>query len=57
MPKPSKGESEKDYVARAIPMLMKEGTAKDNKQAVAIAYSMYAEHSARKRFKKTYKED
>jgi hypothetical protein len=31
MPKPKKGESEKDYVSRAIPMLMDEGTAKDNK--------------------------
>jgi hypothetical protein len=57
MPKPVKGESEKDYVSRAIPMLLKEGTAKDQSQAAAIAYSMYEEHHARKRFKKTYKEE
>jgi len=41
MPKPKSGESEKDFVSRCIPIVMKEGTAKDNKQAVAICYSMY----------------
>lgn len=43
MPSPRKGEKEKEYVSRAIPMLMKEGTAKNSKQAVAIAHSMYKE--------------
>jgi len=43
MPKPRDGESEKDFVSRCIPMVMDEGTAKDNKQASAICYSMYKE--------------
>jgi hypothetical protein len=41
MPKPRNGESEKDFVARCIPIVMREGTAKDNKQASAICFSMY----------------
>jgi len=41
MPKPAKGESQKDFVSRCIPYVMKEGAAKDNKQAAAICYSMW----------------
>lgn len=41
MPTPKDGESEKDFVSRCIPIVMKDGTAKDNKQASAICYSMY----------------
>ena len=41
MPKPNSGESQKDFVSRCIPHVMKEGTAKDNKQAAAICYSIY----------------
>lgn len=43
MPKPKDGESQKDFVSRCIPIVMGDGTAKDNKQAVAVCYSMYAE--------------
>lgn len=49
MPAVRKGESQKDYVSRAIPVIMKEGTAKDQKQAAAIAYSMYRQHKSKKR--------
>jgi len=41
MPTVLPGESEKDYVSRAIPVILSEGTTKDPKQAAAIAYSMY----------------
>jgi len=41
MPSVQKGESEQDYVSRAIPILIKEG--KSQEQAAAIAYSMYKE--------------
>lgn len=39
MPKPEKGETEKDFLARCIPELIHEG--KPQKQAVAICYSIY----------------
>jgi len=41
MPTPKAGESQKDFVSRCIPIVMDEGTAKDNKQAAAICYSMW----------------
>ena len=41
MPTPKPGESKSDYVSRCIPMVMNEGTAKDNKQAAAICHSMF----------------
>ena len=44
MPKPNEGESEKDYVARCIPIVLHEGTAKDGSQANAICHSMYKQH-------------
>ena len=40
MPKPGKNESQKDFVNRCIPIVMDEGTAKDNKQATAICFLM-----------------
>lgn len=43
MPKPKDGESQKDFVSRCIPIVMGDGTAKDNKQAAAVCYSMYTE--------------
>lgn len=52
MPAVNKGESEKDYVHRAVPVLMKEGTAQNEIQAVAIAHSMYREHVKKQRKKK-----
>ena len=41
MPKPEPGESENDYVSRCIPVVLKEGTAKNTSQAAAICHSMY----------------
>lgn len=47
MPSVKPGESEKDYVSRCIPVVLREGTAKDQQQAAAICYSMY-ERSSKK---------
>jgi len=44
MPKPSEGESEDRYVSRCIPIVIKEGTAKDASQAAAICHSMWEQH-------------
>jgi hypothetical protein len=41
MPKPTKGESQKDFVSRCIPIRQKEGGDKDVKQSAAICYSMF----------------
>ena len=41
MPTPNPGEDESDYVSRCIPIVSKEGTAKDNDQAVAMCHSMF----------------
>jgi phage head maturation protease len=48
MPKPNKGESQKDFVSRCIPIVLDEGTAKDNKQASAICYNIYRENKKEK---------
>lgn len=52
MPTPNPGESKKDYVSRAVPMIMAEAKKKGKKmesaQAVAIAHSMYDEYSKSK---------
>lgn len=44
MPEPNPNESEKDFVDRCIPVVLKEGTAKDGSQANAICHSMYEQH-------------
>jgi hypothetical protein len=44
MPKPRKGESQRDFVSRCVPIVLNDGTTKDNKQAVAICYSIFKEH-------------
>lgn len=41
MPYPKSGESKSEYINRCIPYVIKEGTAKDEKQAAAICYSMW----------------
>jgi len=41
MPHPTQGETEKDFLKRCIPEVMHEGTTDNNKQAVAICYSVY----------------
>ena len=41
MPTPNKGETEQEFVSRCIPIVLRDGTAKDQKQAAAICYSMF----------------
>jgi hypothetical protein len=41
LPTPNKGESEQQFVSRCIPIVLRDGTAKDQKQAAAVCYSMY----------------
>lgn len=41
MPSPKNGESQQAFVSRCIPIVLHEGTAKDNKQGIAICNSMY----------------
>ena len=48
MPKPNKGEKVKDFISRCVEQVMKDGTTKDNKQAVAICYSIYRESNKKK---------
>lgn len=48
MPTPNANETEKDFVARCIPVVLEEGTAKDNKQAAAICFSMFLLHNKTK---------
>ncbi len=56
MPNVNPNESEKDFVNRCIPVVMKEGTAKDNIQAVAMCHSMYRQHNEKaKESKGTWK--
>ena len=43
MPKPKLNESHDDYVARCIPIVLDEGTAKDQEQAIAVCGSMWQE--------------
>jgi len=43
MPKPKQGETEDQFVERCIPFVLNEGTAKDEKQAVAICHSIWRE--------------
>jgi hypothetical protein len=43
MPNKIKGESKDDFVKRCIPEVLKDRTAKDEKQAAAICFSMFGE--------------
>lgn len=53
MPTPNPNEKQDDYISRCIPIVMKEGTAKDNKQAAAICHSMWDEHKKKKSMNST----
>src|SRR4030067_2174831 len=44
MPDVMDGESEKEFIARCIEMVMEDGTASDNDKAAAVCYSMWEEH-------------
>jgi hypothetical protein len=48
MPTPKKNESEEKFVERCIPIVLDEGTAKDNEQAVAICHSIYKQSKEKK---------
>jgi len=41
MPKPQANETESEFVARCIPIVIADGTAKDGAQAAAICHSMF----------------
>ena len=43
MPMPGKKETQEDFVSRCIPIVLEEGTAKNQKQAAAICFSMWRE--------------
>lgn len=43
MPTPHSGEKEQDFISRCIPVVLDDGTAESNDQAVAICYSMWEE--------------
>lgn len=48
MPVPGKNEKEEDFVKRCIPIVIKEGTAKDGSQANAICHSIWEESKKKK---------
>ncbi len=54
MPSVKAGESQQAFVSRCIPVVLHEGTAKDNKQAAAVCNSMYRQRKpgAAKQFDK-----
>jgi len=43
-PTPESGESREHYLGRCIPMVLNEGTASNQDQAVAMCYSMWRRH-------------
>jgi hypothetical protein len=43
MPEPQQDESQDDFISRCIPVVLKDGAAKDNKQAAAVCHSMWSE--------------
>lgn len=50
MPQPGKNESQDDFVSRCIPVVLKDKTAKDQKQAIAICFQTWRD--AKKKAKK-----
>jgi HK97 family phage prohead protease len=49
MPTPKAGETEKEWLNRCIPVVLDEGTAKDQKQAVAICKQMWRDKDKKER--------
>lgn len=43
MPTPTATETEQEFIGRCIPIVLADGTTDDNRQAVAICYSMWRE--------------
>jgi len=54
MPTPGENEEQSKFISRCIPIVLKEGTAKDNKQASAICYSIWRESKKTKESAKEY---
>lgn len=52
MPTPNKNETEKDFISRCVPYVLKEKTAKTKEQAVAICYSIWRRSKGKKEPKK-----
>lgn len=55
MPEVKEGESKQEWLDRCIPQVMDEGTAEDQKQAVAICHSMYRRNQQTKTGRKKLK--
>ena len=53
MPKPEKGETEKNFLKRYIPELIEEG--RERRQSVAICYSIYRKEGTEKKSPKPKK--
>ena len=49
MPTPRKGEKKPAFISRCIPIVINDGTAKDQKQAAAICYSLWAKSKGKKK--------
>lgn len=49
MPNPKNYSSKEEFMDVCIPMVQREGTAKDPKQAVAICHSMWARRNKKKK--------
>ncbi len=48
MPNPRKGETREKFVSRCVPVVIREGTAKDGKQGAAICNSMWRRRNKKK---------
>lgn len=46
MPTPGKDETEKEFISRCIPIVLEEGTAEDQDQAIAICYDIWRENKS-----------
>jgi len=45
MPEPREGETRDDFISRCIPVVLDDGTAEDNEQAVAVCNSMWEQET------------
>ena len=52
MPRPKKGESKREFMSRAIPIILKEDPRKTRSQAAGKAAGMYDSYKAKTRGKK-----
>lgn len=52
MPRVRKGEPEKDFVNRAVPVILKEKDVKDRKHAVAKAHGIWQQSKKKKKKKR-----